>query len=149
MLMRFLTGLSPMGYIISILSATLLLSWSAMFFMGRNISSLHEDIGAYEATVNNLVGANLDTRESLDQVEELLQACMAKRNNADNKASEARQEIARKQKEAYIASDERRDAVEDEIELSQANCIPATLPPRAAELLIDAARSANRGADGT
>ena len=148
-MLRFLTGMSVTGYVIAALAAALLLSWAGMFFMGKRISSLHEDIGAYEATVNNLVVANLDNQEALGQLEELLRACLAQRDNAENKANEARQEIARKQKEAYRASDERRDQIEQDIENSDVVCTPPTLPTRSAELLIDAARSANRGSDGS
>lgn len=147
MLMRFFTGMSVTGYVIAGLIAAILLSWSAMFFMGKRISSLHEDIGAYEVTVNNLVSANLSTRDSLDQVEELLQQCLQKRANAENKADIARQELAKKQREAYRASDERRDSIEEDIDTSNPECVPSSLSPRATELLIESARSANRGTD--
>ena len=147
MLMRFFTGMSLMGYVVSALAAVLLLSWSGMFFMSKRISSLHEDIGAYEVTVNRLVDANFSTRESLDTVEVLLKQCADKRTEAEARADEARKDISTKTKEAYIASDERRDTLEDAITIQEPKCTPPTLPSRATELLLEAARSANRGSD--
>jgi hypothetical protein len=147
-MLRWFMGMTPMGYALFAVVAALLLSWSAMFFMGKNIQKLNRDIGAQATTIRQQAAANLDMLQSLDQVEALLQECVKARDDAKLAADKAVQGLNKKAEVSYKEMDTRRDLIEDAIQEQAPVCIPSTIPSRTAELLIEATRSANRGTDG-
>lgn len=147
-LSNFFGGLSIAGYAIVGLGTVLLGSWVVMWFMANNIEGLNEELGAQKAAVELLVNTNIDNQKSLNEVSEQLYRCTEMRANADQQALKAIQELALRTKEAYKLSDERKDEIVNLVEGTLNECIAgATVPPRVTELLIDAASSANQGAE--
>ena len=135
-----------MGYVITALAAVIFISWTTIFFMARNITGLHEDIGAIESAVTLLIETNTQNYVTVQRLEKELQRCTYMRTLAEANSQEATERAGRRTKDAYIASDTRRDEINEHIQAdSSASDACGTLPDRVTELLIEAANSANRG----
>ena len=131
-----------MGYVVTGLAAALLLSWTTIFFMGKNINGLHEEIGVSTAAIELLVETNLKNYKTVKNLQQELQRCATMRASAEGKAREATEAVAGASKDSYLASDDRRDEISEQIKQSGNDCGP--LPDRVTELLSEATSSANR-----
>jgi hypothetical protein len=139
-----------MGYVVTGLGAVILLSWTTIFFMGKNINSLHEDIGAGEAAITLLIETNMNNYLAVREVEAELRRCSHMRTRAEANAQLATESASKRTKDSYLAADERRDKISEQIELdSSVSGTCGILPRSATELLIEAANSANRNGEGS
>ena len=149
-LARFFGGMGLMGYVVTALSAVIFISWTTIFFMGKNINSLHEDIGTSEAAIKLLVETNATNFATVRRVEQELARCTHMRTSAEANAQEATERVGQISKDSYLASDDRRDRISEHIESdSSASAACGNLPSAVTELLIEAANSANAGGQGS
>ena len=145
MLSSFFRGLPIVGYVIAGLSSIIVIGGITMFFMGRNITSLHEDLGAANSAIEILAEINKSNAEATNAIEMELLRCSHMRADAEDKASKATARIAQSTQQAYRNSNERVNEIEKDLNENYDGCGP--FPPRTSELLVEAARSTNRGAD--
>lgn len=137
----FFRGLSLASYAFIALGSLLAISWTTIYFMGRNIGNLHEDIAVANVKVQILVDLNAYNLIATRDLERELQRCVFMRSQVEVNALKATEKFSKASRASYKESDKRRDGIDAAIKASDDT---EFLPPRATELLIEAARSANR-----
>ncbi len=150
-MIALLKGLSLQGYIIGALAMLFLTMSAAVWWKDRQNNNLREDLAGAKVEVSILNDALILNYEALDKIEGELRECATKRAEAAEKALESEARINRALRQSFLDNQELRDEIRKEVEktFDNANCSGATFSPRASELLIEAARRANRGAGGS
>lgn len=143
-LFGLLRGIGPMTYIIAGLVGIMLTLSSMVWLRGQTIEDLQVRISKAEQFATQCVQINRQNYQVFKEMEDALKRCSGMRSAAEDRGNRAVEELARVRREAYMASTETKEKVNEAIaENPDTSCSNVPLPPRATELLVAAAHSAN------
>lgn len=142
-LLKFFGGMSLTGYIITGLLTALVTLSVYSTYLNHKVDKLKEEAAASEVAMNYAVEANRNNQQELDKAIAQLRRCVEQRDAAERSALEMQRRLFNMSREIEDRNDELASKINNEVANAPNGC-DSPVPPRVTELLIEAARSANR-----
>ena len=146
-LLKFFGGMSITGYVITGLLTVLVGMSITVAWLNKSKDKLEKQLAQSEYAIEQIVAANENNQIQLENAYAELRRCTAMREAAERNALEIEQRLYHARIKAEAKTDERVEQIADATPPDSV-CGDSALPSRVTGLLVEAARSANRDADG-